>query len=37
MKNIFFFKKERKFILLKNIFENCNQPYKGNKKKNIWG
>jgi UDP-3-O-[3-hydroxymyristoyl] glucosamine N-acyltransferase len=36
MKNIFFFKKEREFILLKNIFEICNQPYKGNLKKKIF-
>ena len=37
MKNIFFFKKERKSILLKNIFEICNLPYKGNLKKKIFG
>jgi UDP-3-O-[3-hydroxymyristoyl] glucosamine N-acyltransferase len=36
MKNIFFFKKEKKFILLKNIFEICNQTYNSNLNKKIF-
>ena len=36
MKNIFFFKKEKKSILLKNIFDICNQPYKININKKIF-
>ena len=37
MKNIFFFKKENNFILLKNIFEICNQTYNSNLSKKIFG
>ena len=37
MNKIFFFKKVRKFILLKNIFEICNNSYKINYSKKILG
>ena len=37
MKNIFFFKKAKKFILLKDIFEICNIPNKINSYKKIFG
>ena len=35
--NNLFFKKVKKFILLKDIFDICNQPYKDNKNKKIFG
>jgi len=37
MKNNFFFKKEKNFILLKNIFDILDQPYKGALNKKIFG
>jgi UDP-3-O-[3-hydroxymyristoyl] glucosamine N-acyltransferase len=37
MNNIFFFKKTKKYILLKDIFKICNNPYKGNLNKKILG
>ncbi len=37
MKNIFFFRKEKNFILLKDIFEICNRHYSGNLNKKILG
>jgi UDP-3-O-[3-hydroxymyristoyl] glucosamine N-acyltransferase len=37
MKNIFFFKKDKKFIFLKNIFEICNNPNNSNSSKKIFG
>ena len=37
MKHNFFFKKKKKFILLKNIFEICNKPCKANPNKKIFG
>jgi UDP-3-O-[3-hydroxymyristoyl] glucosamine N-acyltransferase len=37
MKNNFFFRKEKNFILLKDIFEICNRHYSGNLNKKILG
>jgi UDP-3-O-[3-hydroxymyristoyl] glucosamine N-acyltransferase len=37
MKNNFFFRKEKNFILLKDIFEICNRQYSGNLNKKILG
>jgi UDP-3-O-[3-hydroxymyristoyl] glucosamine N-acyltransferase len=37
MNNIFFFKKAKKFILLKDIFKIFNKPYKGSPNKKILG
>jgi UDP-3-O-[3-hydroxymyristoyl] glucosamine N-acyltransferase len=37
MNNIFFFKKDKKFILLKNIYEICNISNKSNLNKKIFG
>ena len=37
MKNNFFFRKEKNFILLKDIFEICNRHYSGNLDKKILG
>ena len=37
MKNIFFFRKEKNFILLKDIFEICSRHYSGNLNKKILG
>jgi UDP-3-O-[3-hydroxymyristoyl] glucosamine N-acyltransferase len=37
MKNNFFFKKEKSFILLKNIFNILDQPYKSTSNKKIFG
>jgi UDP-3-O-[3-hydroxymyristoyl] glucosamine N-acyltransferase len=37
MKNTFFFRKKKNFILLKDIFEICNRHYSGNLNKKILG